>query len=145
MNPFQLSYFERLQSWSTLRQNVAHISILDKCVAVDAWWQRAPLVNHYLHPAEIHSWPNPWELLHENEYCTVARAAGICYTLLLLDVEDVELCTAVDEWSEECNLVLVDGAKYVLNYYPNTVVNTTLQQFTIRQKYNITPLHSKIR
>jgi hypothetical protein len=41
-------------------------------------------------------------------------------------------------------LVLVDNAKYVLNYWPDTVVNIQITDFVIIRKHDITPLYSKI-
>lgn len=72
MNPFQLPYVERLQSWIKLRESIADSTTLERCVAVDAWWQHAPLVNHYLHIHDMGNWPDPWQLISDNEYCPVA-------------------------------------------------------------------------
>jgi hypothetical protein len=40
-------------------------------------------------------------------------------------------------------LVTVDRAKYVMNYWPNSVVNTTFTEFTHVKKINIEPLFDK--
>lgn len=145
MNPFQLSYYERLQSWVQLRDSLDNATPQQICIAVDEWWQRAPLVNHYLHPLEIQSWPDPWTLLHENMYCPVARALGMCYTLLLLGVDYWRLGHCADECGDEYTLILVDRVNCVMNYHPGCVVNTALQQFTIRKYYDTASLASKIR
>ena len=129
MNIFQSTYEARLQDWFQLRESVAKLSLQEQCVIIDKWWQRAPLVNHYLHPYDIDNWPNPWELLSENTYCEVARALGMCYTLLLLGINDVEMVLAKNDTSEDVVLVLVDNAKYILNYWPDTVISNTLKDF----------------
>ena len=76
-------------------------------------------------------------------YCPYARALGIIYTLILLGITDIDLVDAIDYNSVSVVLVLVDRAKYVLNYWPNTVVNNKLGDFTITKKYNIIPIIQK--
>ena len=66
------------------------------------------------------------------------------YTLLLTDTKNLELVEAKDDNSNEVVLVLVDDAKYVLNYWPETVLNNSITDFTIIKKHDLTPLYSKI-
>ena len=144
MNVFQLNYETRLRSWYDLRNQIEQSDIENKCVEIDKWWQNAPLVNHHLHILDSENWPDPWQLLVENTYCEVARALGICYTLLLLDVSDVEIAEATDNTGNDTIIVLVDNAKYILNYWPNTVVNNCLQDFKVVKHIDITPIIKKI-
>ena len=94
INIFQLNYEARLRSWYELRQNLQNADVQTKCVIIDRFWQSVPLVNHYLHPYDIDNWPDPWELVAENNYCEIARGLGMIYTLCLLGVEDVDFCLA---------------------------------------------------
>lgn len=139
-----MNYDTRLKSWYDLRTKLEQADIKSKCVEIDQWWQKAPLVNHHLHILDSANWPGPWELLVENTYCTVARALGMCYTLLLTGIDDIELVEATDSNGEDVVLVLVDHAKYVLNYWPETVVNNCSKDFTIKRKIDITDLQQKI-
>jgi hypothetical protein len=82
--------------------------------------------------------------LVENTYCTVARALGMCYTLLLVDETDIEMVEATDNNSEDVVLVLVDNAKYILNYHPGTVLSNTLNDFTIKRHVDISELKTKL-
>ena len=66
------------------------------------------------------------------------------YTLLLTDTKNLELVEAKDDNSNEVVLVLVDDAKYVLNYWPNTVVNNLITDFQITRTLDISPLYYKI-
>ena len=66
------------------------------------------------------------------------------YTLLLTGTEKVELVNAKDDNSNEVVLVLVDNAKYVLNYWPGTVVNNQIIDFQIIKTLDISPLYYKI-
>jgi hypothetical protein len=144
MNVFLSNYEIRLQAWYKLRQELQDLSTRDKCIKIDEWWQRCPLVNHYLHPDDISEWPTPWELLNDNNYCYYGRALGMIYTLLLLGINDIDLVEATDYNNNDVVLVLVDSAKYVMNYWPGSVVNITLQDFTVTKRINIDSLRIKI-
>ena len=144
INVFLTNYEIRLQTWYKLRQELQDLSIHDKCIKIDEWWQRCPLVNHHLHPDDILEWPTPWELLNDNNYCYYGRALGMIYTLLLSGINDIDLVEATDYNNNDVVLVLVDNAKYVLNYWPNTVVNNNLQDFTVTRRIDIDSLRIKI-
>lgn len=145
MNIFQSTYEARLQDWFQLRKSVINLPIEQQCITIDEWWQHAPLVTHHLHPHDIDNWPDPWELLSENTYCEVARALGMCYTLLLLDITDVEMVLATNNIGEDVVLVLVDNAKYILNYWPNTVISNNLKDFKVVSKIDLDRIIKKIK
>ena len=144
MNVFQLNYDSRLQNWYDLRQKLQNADTATKCIEIDNWWQSAPLVNHYLHPHELDTWPGPWELINDNEYCPLARGLGIIYTLLLTGITDVDFCIGKDDNDEDVALVTVDNAKYVLNYWPNMVVNINLQNFKITSSLDLNKIKTKL-
>lgn len=144
MNTFLLDYYDRLRDWHNLKTILHDADIATQCIEVDRFWQQCPLVNHYLHPADTIDWPNPWELINDNNYCLYARGLGMVYTLMLLGVKDIDFVDAIDDNSENVCLVLVDNAKYVLNYYPNMVVNTKLESFDSIKYLDLTPLAQKI-
>jgi hypothetical protein len=144
INVFQLNYDSRLRSWYDLRQTLQTADTKTKCLEIDTWWQSAPIVNHYLHPHEIDVWPTPWELLYDNEYCHIARGLGMIYTLVLTGIKDVDFCLGKDDNNEEVALVIVDRAKYVLNYWPNMVVNINLKNFKITDSLSLKNIITKI-
>jgi len=143
-NVFQLNYEARLKSWYDLRKSLEDGDIKTSCLAIDNWWQKAPPVNHYLHPNDIDSWPGPWDLLVENNYCQIARGLGMVYTLQLVGIKDIDFCIAIDDNSEECALVMVDRAIYVMNYYPNTVISNSLKDFKVASHMDMTKINIKI-
>lgn len=144
INLFLLDYNTRLREWHRLRENLQESDLQIICIEVDKFWQKAPLVNHYLHPADTPDWPNPWELISDNDYCLYARGLGMIYTLMLLGVENIDFANAIDYNGENVCLVLVDSAKYVLNWHPDSVLNTTLSDFTNIKKIDTIPLQKKI-
>ena len=143
-NVFQLNYEARLKSWYDLRKSLEDSDIKTSCLAIDNWWQKAPLVNHYLHPNDIDNWPGPWDLLVENNYCQISRGLGMIYTLQLVGIKDIDFCIAIDDNSEECALVMVDRAIYVMNYYPNTVISNNSKDFKVVSHMNMTKINIKI-
>ena len=145
MNIFQDTYENRLRSWRDLRLKTKKLPLDQACVAIDKWWQQAPLVHHHLHWNDTENWSGPWDLLSENEYCLLTRAVGMCYTLLMNGVSDIELVTATDSQCEEHYLVLVNGAKYTLNWWPNSVLNIPLDEFTILRSIPIESIQSKLK
>jgi hypothetical protein len=144
MNVFQSDYETRLKEWFKLRQEVENLSLEEKAVRIDNFWQKRPLLNHYLHPVDIDNWPDPWQLIYENNYCIYAGALGIFYTLLLLGISDVDIIEAKDDNSEDVVLVLVDNAKYILNYWPDMVVNNCLSDFHDIKYLDTSKLKTKI-
>jgi hypothetical protein len=145
MNPFQNNYSHRLQEWRQLRELSATLSIEQACVEIDKWWQQVPFVNHHLHWQDQENWPDPWTILSENIYCHLTRAVGMCYTLLMSGIENIELIHVSDQQSEEHYLVTVDNAKYILNYWPNTVLSTNLNDFTILSSKHLESIKNKIK
>ena len=144
INVFQLNYDSRLKSWYELRKSIEKADVATKCVEIDKWWQHAPLVTHYLHPKDKQEWPGPWDLLVDNQYCNIARGLGMIYTLLLSGIEDIDFCIALDDNSEEVAIVTVDRAKYVLNYWPDSVLNINLQDFKVVQTIDIKDIKTKL-
>jgi hypothetical protein len=143
-NIFQHDYESRLKSWYDLRLALKNQNIKDVCVQTDSWWQYAPLVNHYLHPVDVSVWPNPWELLVENSYCTIARGLGICYTLLLLGIDNIEYNLGKNDMGEDVAIVIVDNAKYTLNYWPDSVISTSLLDFKFSISIDIAQIKNKL-
>jgi hypothetical protein len=140
MNIFQLDYETRLLNWSDLRNQIKNQSLEDQCVAIDKFWQQVPIQNHYLHPDFVDQWPGPWDLIYENLYCPYARALGMIYTLLFTGTKNVELVEATDDNAVDVVLVLVNDAKYILNYWPDMVLNISLQNFTVKSKIDISEI-----
>ena len=127
------TFASRLESWNSLRQRCQNLPAQSALENINAWWFRAPWRPYYLHWDDQNSWPDPWQLLSDDTYCELARGLGILYTITLLDRADlapVDLILTHDS----ANLVQVGKEKYILNWQPDTVVNTNLE-FQIQRKY----------
>jgi len=133
----------RLESWYSMRQQCHNLSAESALELVNSWWCTTPWQPYYLHWDDLATWPDPWQLLNDNVYCDLARALGILYTISLLDRADLTDAALVLT-QDGHNLVVVDKSKYILNWSPDTVVNTSqaikirrqLSQSQIKQQYN---------
>ena len=134
-----------MSNWRMMRESIKSKIVEHQCVVVDQWWQQCPLVNYHLSWTDIENWPDPWTLLSENIYCPLSRALGMIYTLLLNEVNNVELVLVRDEQAEEHYLVLVDKPKYTLNYWPNSVISSNLSNFQVISSKSLESIKAKIK
>jgi len=80
---FDKKYEERLSIWRKFRDSL-EISSDPIQEAID-FYRLAPLVSISVDPYTPSTWPDPWELLSENQYCDFGKILGICYSLQLTD------------------------------------------------------------
>lgn len=76
-----LKYEHRLASWSNFRELLE--SCQDPIKEAIAFYDNAPRVSINTDPWDRSTWPNPWELIYENQYCNFCILLGICYSLQL--------------------------------------------------------------
>jgi hypothetical protein len=137
------TFATRLTSWTDLRNRVDTLPIELALLEINQWWSQTPWRPYYLHWDDQPAWPDPWQLLSDNIYCDLAKALGILYTISMLDradMADAELVLTEDGR----NLVQVTQRKYILNWNPDSVVNTNqaikikrrLVQSQIKKQYN---------
>lgn len=127
------TFDQRLSDWNALRQSAQSLPLESALMAINQWWYKSPWKPYYLHWDDQHQWPDPWLLLSDNVYCDVARSLGILYTISLLDRADMtpaEMVLTEDGY----NLVQVGKEKYILNWTPDSIVNTSLA-VKIKRKY----------
>ena len=70
-------------AWYKLRQNLETSE--DPFSDVANFFLRLPRVKFYTDPYDSSTWPTPWELINENEYCEFNLILGMCYTLQLTE------------------------------------------------------------
>ena len=118
-----VTFSARLESWNLLRDQTQNLSIDLALNKINSWWFQAPWRPYYLHWDDQSTWPDPWQLLSDDVYCDLARALGILYTISMLDRADMASASMVLTEAGD-NLVLVAKEKYILNWSPDSVVNT---------------------
>jgi hypothetical protein len=115
------TFAERLASWSNLRRHCETLDTESALTDINAWWFDTPWTPYHLHWDDRANWPDPWQLLDDNLYCSLARGMGIMYTIAMLDRADLQDAVLVEVDGD--NLVLVSKEKYILNWDRDTVVN----------------------
>lgn len=129
------TFSSRLESWNLLRNQTQTLSLESALEEINRWWFQTPWRPYYLHWDDQPTWPDPWQLLSDDVYCDLARGLGILYTISLLDRADMADATLVLTETGD-NLVQVAKVKYILNWSPNSVVNT-FQEVKVRKQYQI--------
>ena len=81
---FEKKYEERLIIWRNFRAGL-EIATDPIQEAID-FYSQAPKCVFAADPYNLDTWPGPWELLEENNYCSFVKILAICYTLQLTDV-----------------------------------------------------------
>jgi hypothetical protein len=137
------TFADRLESWSVLRQQIAAAELQPALEAINSWWFQTPWTAYHLHWDDRATWPDPWQLLDDNLFCSLARGLGILYTIALLDREDMADTVLVDAGTD--NLVLVGQEKYILNWDRDQVVNINLTPCKIRHSVSLKQIRSEIK
>ena len=137
------TFAERLVAWNQLRQQAALADLETALGMINSWWFRSPWTPYHLHWDDWQEWPDPWQLLDDNVYCSVARGLGILYTVSLLERKDLQDCVLIESAAD--NLVLVPGEKYILNWDPKQIVNITPGPFNYRRSLSQGDLAKNIR
>jgi len=131
----------RLLGWNRLREQAQSLPLEEALNAINTWWHNTPWQPYYLHWDDRLEWPDPWQLLSDNTYCGLARGLGILYTITMLNRKDTADASLVLTDNGD-NLVLVAKEKYILNWRPNTVVNTN-QATQIKEQLTQKELHKQ--
>jgi hypothetical protein len=137
------SFAERLESWNRLRQQCELATVDTVISTVNRWWFQTPWTAYHLHWDDQADWPDPWQLLSDNQYCPVARGLGILYTITLLDRPDLQDACMIEYLGD--NLVLVSNEKYILNWDPDQVLNISLGKSKPRRHVSQEEIKQKIR
>ena len=132
-----VTFADRLAAWADLRSRCQSLDLESALSTINAWWFTTPWQPYYLHWDDQPKWPDPWQLLSDNVYCDLARALGIVYTISIIDRKDTDP-TELVLTEEGYNLVLVAKEKYILNWKPDTVVNT-FQEVKIKKQFKQHP------
>ena len=68
---FDKTYEDRLRAWHEFRNRLETID--DPIQHTIEHYQQAPFVSMHTDPWTQEMWPNPWELVQENQYCDFCK------------------------------------------------------------------------
>ena len=131
---FDKKYQERLVIWREFRDTLeASANPIQDTID---FYNQAPSCLIAADPYTPSSWPNPWGLLEENNYCSFVKILAICYTLQLTDVlsqASYEIhITRDNENSETYYLLYVDDI--VIGFNGDTHVHRSKIPNTLRSE-----------
>jgi len=132
----------RQLAWYQLRQNLETSE--DPFSDVAKFFLRLPRVKFYTDPYDSSTWPTPWELIDENEYCEFNLILGICYTIQLTErFKDCRptINLAIDNVSRTVYYLLCIDDK-VYGYNDSwTLVSELPKSLKMQKIYPMKPLH----
>jgi hypothetical protein len=131
---FHNTYENRLQEWSEFR-NTLEISEDPIQQAINKY-KTAPTVSIQTDPWSRDSWPSPWELILENQYCDFCKLLGVCYSLQLTSKfsrSTFEIHITVDRTREQSHyLLFVD--QVVIGYDESTYMHRNQLPATLQSQ-----------
>ena len=137
---FNLKYEDRLQTWSCLRQELEVSN--DPFRVLTDFYNKAPRVSIACDPWDQSIWPDPWELVFENQYDDFCTVLGQCYSLQLTDRfkgSSFEIHIGIDvEESRTCYLLIIDQST-VLGWNESYVSFDELPESLVSQKIYTMP------
>lgn len=134
-------YEDRLASWNEFRKSLELSE--NPIQSVIDYYDQAPRVSINTDPWDNATWPDPWELVYENQYCAFCSVLGVCYSLQLTERfkgSNFEIHIGIDRAkSRTVYLLLIDDI--VISWNDGearlTELSTTLQT---EKKYVMPPL-----
>jgi len=128
---WQNDYETALQDWIKLRESTQELPIKQALELIHNWWQQVPIIPHYLHYDDRAEWPGPWELLADNNYCEVAKALGMLYTVILIDRPEIYSTHLFLTDNYTYTEVKTEEGDFVLNDIPGSITETNLQDVQV--------------
>lgn len=118
MNHWQVSVSprERLKLWRTMRQQLENIEDdVEVLNTLCEWWKNAPTSVRVIDPYDNKDWPDPWELIYNDQFDDNVIALGMCYTLELSGWPCTLQLIQCNKKNEIKLIINVDD-EYILNY-----------------------------
>lgn len=139
---------ERLHEWRSFRNQLGQLDLDQAIDRTQHLWSYAPYVTHYLAADLTSEWPDPWNLIHDNIYCDLAKSLGMLYTLYLCPhwangIDQLEIRIYRDtDCHDIANIVWVNSGKYILNLKFDSVVNKSsiTKNYILKHSYSVKDL-----
>jgi hypothetical protein len=115
MNQWQQEPTQRLKLWRRFRNDLNKLDDDDALQQLTDWWKTAPVAARVIDPYDNTNWPDPWELIYNDQYDENTVTLGMCYTLQLIEWPCTLQLVQCNQKNEIKLILLVDD-KHVLNY-----------------------------
>jgi len=108
---FSSDYYQRIIEWMQLRNSLEWSKT--PFDTLTDFYQAIPKITLNADPYDSTTWPGPWELIEENQYCDFTKVLGMCYSLQLTNRfknSKIRMYTGTDSYEEDILYWLsVDG------------------------------------
>lgn len=134
---------ERIAIWKEFRVGISSDPIEIQLSKIAQFVSSLPYGSRSIDYYSPDSWPTPWEILYHNSLCVSSISLLVYYTLVLTN-PDIEIDLLLIDNSDDVFLLPLIEGKYLLNYYPNTVVELDEIEQTIQivQKFSKNDIRS---
>ena len=116
---FNLRYEDRLSQWRQFRDRLE--TSKNPYEDLIEFYKDAPIVSIHTDPYDPTVWPNPWELINENQYDEFCILLGMAYSLQLCDRftgVDFEIHIGIDT-KKSITYYLLKAGDTVMSIYKN--------------------------
>ena len=137
------NFGDRLAAWNQLRNESLLVPKEQALALVNSWWFETPWIPYHLHWDERDLWPDPWQLLEDNLFCSLARGLGILYTIAIINHPDIDSAVLTEVGGD--NLVLINKSKYILNWDKEEIVNINLGRQNPRRSVSLELIKQQIK
>jgi len=121
----KIKYEDRLLDWKDFRQELEYHP--DPIQYAIDHYNKIPSEPRNVDPYDKETWPSPWEIIAENNYCSFLKLLGICYSLQLTDrfsTETFEIHIVLDRDKSSTFYLLMVGNR-IIGYDGDTHVATS--------------------
>jgi hypothetical protein len=75
------SFEDRLRFWHDFRTRLSRSA--DPLQTTIDFWNNVPSTSRNIDPYDESTWPDPWQMIEENNYCDYTKTLAMAYTLKL--------------------------------------------------------------
>jgi hypothetical protein len=134
----------KLLTWREWREQLATMSNDESADEVSKWWSNVPMVNKGVDPWRPETWPTPWDLVCQGQFCPSGQGLGMFYSLSLIGKECELILAIVNEEKKPRLMVLLPDNK-LLNYYYSEVGNINEANVQVLQRWSAKDLPDLIK
>lgn len=127
---------EKILSWRSFRKELAYLSEQQAAEQIAGAWAGCPSVKRYQLSDATDTWPDPWTLLSNKSFDSLARALGMYYTAVMCEQFIPAECSVKvyqNTIGERLDIASLCQGKYVLNFTKGQVVNI----YSIPDQFNL--------
>lgn len=128
---------ERLSLWKGLREKISSQDLATQLVEVAKFCSHMPAGHRTVDYYTPSTWPSPWEILYNGQWCANSISIIMFYTFELIPnfTNNIELLL-VDDKSDRYLLPFIDN-KYILNYELGKVnnIDDVNDEFTVIKRF----------